>query len=206
MDTAEIFDFLLREIHTAVIATADGDGNPVTCAVDIMDSDGSALYFLTARGKDLYRRLKQRGYAALTGIRGESTMTSVAVSVQGKVKECGRGVLFRLLEKNRYMYDIYPTERSREGLAAFALCEGRGEWFDLSKRPIERIDFTFGAAQHAGGGYVITEGCNGCGACLAVCPQGCISLSAANAKIEQSHCLRCGDCLEACPRGAVRRS
>ena len=70
-------------IHTTIVATVDDDGLPVTAAIDMMDSDENGLYFLTARGKGFYDRLKKREYIALTAIKGESTMTSVAVSVRG---------------------------------------------------------------------------------------------------------------------------
>ena len=40
------------------MATTDDDGKPVTCAIDIMDFDADGLYFLTAKGKSLYSRLK----------------------------------------------------------------------------------------------------------------------------------------------------
>ncbi len=188
------------------MATADDDGTPVTCAVDMMDSGENALYFLTTKGKKLYHRLKARPFAALTGIRGGSTMTRAAVSVRGKVKECGRDTLLRLLRKNPYMYEIYPTEQSREALTAFMLYEGSGEWFDLSKKPIERFSSAFGrAAEDAGGRYIISEKCTGCGTCLAVCPQSCIELKTAPAVIRQEHCLHCGSCLAACPANAVVR-
>ena len=42
------------------------------------------------------------------------------------------------------MNEIYPTEKSRHALTVFQLYEGNGEWFDLSKKPIERISFTIG--------------------------------------------------------------
>lgn len=51
METVEIFKFLTEQIHTVIMATADENGNPVTCAVDIMDCDEHGLYFLTAKGK-----------------------------------------------------------------------------------------------------------------------------------------------------------
>ena len=38
-----------------------GNGEPVTCAIDIMDYDTDGLYFLTAKGKNFYNRLKKRG-------------------------------------------------------------------------------------------------------------------------------------------------
>ena len=93
MTAAEVLHYLQREIHTTVAATTDKDGLPVTCAIDMMDADENGLYFLTARGKGFYNRLKKDGYMALTGMKGEDTMSSVAVSVRGRVKELGSGPL-----------------------------------------------------------------------------------------------------------------
>lgn len=144
MEKTEIFGFLQKQIHTVIIATNDENGQPVTCAIDLMDYDENGLYFLTAKGKQFYRRLKSNGYLSLTGLKGESTMSCLAVSVRGKVKEIGADRLQRLLDKNPYMYEIYPTEQSRSALTVFCLYEGSGEWFDLSKKPIERFTFSFG--------------------------------------------------------------
>lgn len=80
METTDYLRFVVREIHTTVVATVDEQGLPVTCAVDMMDSDENSLYFLTAKGKRFYERLKRQGYIALTGIKGENTMSSAAVS------------------------------------------------------------------------------------------------------------------------------
>lgn len=89
METLEIMRFLETDIHSVIMATADENGLPITCAADIMDSDKNGLYFLTARGKGFYRRLTQSGYVALTGMKGRDTLSCVAVSVRGKVKELG---------------------------------------------------------------------------------------------------------------------
>ena len=87
-----------------------------------MDADESGLYFLTAKGKGFYNRLKESGYMALTGMKGEDTMSCVAVSVSGKVKELGRGLYFRdCLKKNPYMHEIYPTVESQKALTVFKL-------------------------------------------------------------------------------------
>lgn len=197
--------YLVMEIHTVVAATTDHQGFPITCAIDMMDFDESGLYFLTAKGKGFYDRLKKNGYMALTGMKGEATMSCVAVSVRGKVCELGGAYLPRLFEKNPYMNEIYPTEESRQALTVFKLYEGSGEWFDLSKKPIERTSFTFGLAEAKQEGYFITNHCIGCRACESVCPQACIDFTTTPAVIVQAHCLHWGNCKSVCLQNAVVR-
>ena len=197
--------YLVNEIHTTVVATVDDEGLPVTAAIDMMDSDGNSLYFLTAKGKSFYDRLKKRQFLALTALKGEDTMSSVAVSLRGKVQELGYNRIPELFEKNPYMKTIYPTEESMQALTVFRIYEGTGEWFDLSKKPIERASFTFGGAEKKPEGYFITDACIGCGSCVEVCPQKCIATENIPHVIMQDHCLHCGNCLTACPVGAVER-
>lgn len=201
----DYLNFIAGEIHTVVAATTDDMGLPVTCAIDMMDADEKGLYFLTAKGKGFYNRLKKERYIALTGIKGEGTMSCVAVSVRGKVCELGREPLSHLFEKNPYMGEIYPTEKSREALTVFMLYQGRGEWFDLSKKPIERAVFTFGNVETVQEGYYITSNCIGCRTCETVCPQVCIDFTVMPAVIEQTHCLHCGNCKTICPKNAIVR-
>lgn len=195
--------YLVEEIHTTVMATVDNNGLPVTCAIDMMDYDESGLYFLTAKGKNLYDRLTEKGYVALTGMKGNDTLSCIAISVSGKAQEIGSEPLDRLFEKNSYMKEIYPTKESRKALTVFRIYEGNGEWFDLSKKPIERASFTFGNGQKTNQGYEIGDNCVGCKACETVCPQGCIDFGAVPAKIIQNNCLHCGNCMTVCPNNAV---
>lgn len=199
------FRFLVEEIHTTIVATVDDDGLPVTAAIDMMDYDEEGLYFLTAKGKSFYDRLTKRGFLALTAIKGEDTLSSVAVSVRGKVRELGFDRIPELFKKNPYMHDIYPTEESMHALTVFQIYEGSGEWFDLSKKPIERASFTFGGAEKKPEGYFITDACIGCGSCAAVCPQQCIDTGDIPHLIRQENCLYCGNCMTACPVGSVVR-
>ena len=83
-------EYIVHEIHTTIVATVDDEGFPFTAAIDMMDTDGESLYFLTAKGKGFYDRLIKRKYLALTAMKGEDTMSSVAVSVRGKVREQSR--------------------------------------------------------------------------------------------------------------------
>lgn len=205
MTAKEYLQLISDEIHTTIVATVDNEGLPITAAIDMMMSDERGLYFLTARGKSFYDRLTKRGYLALTALKGEDTMHSLAVSLRGKVRELGPELLPVLFEKNLYMAEIYPTEASREALTVFQIYEGSGEYFDLSKRPIERASFSFGGAENRAEGYTITDACIGCGSCVAVCPQSCITGGEPPFMIRQEHCLHCGNCLRACPVGAVIR-
>ena len=199
------FRYLVEEIHTTIVATVDDEGLPVTAAIDMLDYDKKGLYFLTAKGKSFYDRLVKREFLALTAIKGEDTMSSVAVSVRGKVREIGYDRIPELFEKNPYMHDIYPTEESMQALTVFQIYEGTGEWFDLSKKPIERASFTFGGSQKKEEGYFITDACIGCGSCAAVCPQQCIDTREIPHVIRQENCLHCGNCMTACPVGAVEK-
>lgn len=205
METKDYLHYISDVIHSTIVATVDDEGLPVTAAIDMMDSDENGLYFLTAKGKGFYGRLKKRGFLALTAIKGETTMTSVAVSVRGKVRELGYEKIPYLFEKNPYMHEIYPTEESMKALTAFQIYEGSGEWFDLSKKPIERVSFSFGGAETKQEGYFITDACIGCQSCEEVCPQQCIDASGIPLVINQENCLHCGNCMTACPVGAVER-
>ena len=205
-DAERCFRYIVKEIHTTIVATTDDDGLPVTAAIDMMDSDENSLYFLTAKGKSFYDRLIKRGFLALTAVKGEDTMHSVAVSVRGKVREIGPERIPDLFRKNPYMNEIYPKPESRQALTVFRIYEGTGEWFDLSKKPIERASFSFGGAEERKEGFYVTQdACIGCGRCISVCPQKCIRKENGKAKIIQQNCLHCGRCMEVCPVGAITR-
>lgn len=203
MEIKAYLTYLVNEIHTVIVATVDDAGKPVTAAIDIMDVDQNGLYFLTAKGKSFYERLKKREYLSLTGLKGETTMTSVAVSVRGKVRELGEEPVKELFEKNPYMYEIYPTDESRNAISVFQIYEGTGEWFNLSKKPIERAEFAFGGAEKIEEGYFVTDKCIGCKLCYSKCPQKCIDISNKPVVISQSNCLHCGNCFEICPARAI---
>ena len=193
MESKDYLAYLVEEIHTTVVATVDDAGLPVTAAIDMMDADEGGVYFLTARGKGFYDRLKKRGVLALTGMKGEDTMHCAALSIR------------RLFEKNPYMREIYPTQESQKALTVFQIYDGSGEWFDLSKKPIERASFTFGGAEKVQEGYFITDACFGCMLCDCICPQKCIDISAKPAVIQQKNCLHCGNCFEICPARAIMK-
>lgn len=197
---------LQKDIHTVIFATSDSKGCPVTCAIDLMLYDEDGLYFLTAKGKSFFKRLKSCPFISLTGIKGENTMTSVSITVRGKVKETGSSRLEEIFRLNPYMTEIYPTAESRRALTVFQIYKGSGEYFDLSCRPIFRESFSFGDAVTTKDVFHINDKCIGCGKCLRVCPQNCIDTADNRASIRQENCLHCGRCMEVCPVEAVERN
>lgn len=207
MQTKDYLQYIVEKIHSTVFATVDSEGRPVTCAIDLMDCDENGLYFLTAKGKHFYDRLKANENVAFTAIQGKDTLSSVAVSVQGRAKEIGPDKLPDLFCKNPYMEKIYPDVRSRTPLTVFKIYiyEGTGEWFDLSKQPVERARFSFGGAQAKKTGYFVTDKCIGCKLCYSKCPQKCVDISAKPVIIRQEHCLHCENCYEICPARAIER-
>ena len=78
MNTKEYLEYVVKEIHTVIVATVDDDGLPVTSAIDMMDADEGGLYFLTAKGKGFYDRLKKRELLALTATKGDDTMKALS--------------------------------------------------------------------------------------------------------------------------------
>ena len=158
--TGDFLSFLTNEIHTVVASTVDDDSLPVTCAIDMMDSDENSLYFLTARGKGFYHRLKRQKFIALTGIKGKDTMSSVAVSVCGHVEEERDIVLSHLLEKNPYMLEIDAMEIS-DSCTGCGLC--------LAACPQQCIDSSTVPF------CIRNENCLMCGRCIEICPQKAVS-------------------------------
>lgn len=205
METKDYLKQIAEELHTSVMATVDKDGHPVTCAIDIMDWDDSGLYFLTARGKSLYNRLTADRHLAITLMKGDDTMSTLAISFKGCAREIGPDRLPALFEKNPYMYEIYPGEESRRALTVFHIYEGIGEWFNMGNGNIEHAEFSLGSVVIEDEGYYVTENCIGCGSCIKVCPRNAISIenSGSMAEIDQAHCIRCGNCKETCPVDAI---
>lgn len=138
-------------------------------------------------------------FISLTGIKGNDTLSCKSITLRGEVKEIGSSELMELFSKNTYMYEIYPTEKSRKALTVFYIYKGQGEFFDLSRQPVFREQFSFGIDLIDNRGFYIFGNCKNCNKCLKVCPQNCIVSENGQLIIQQEHCLHCGNCYEICP-------
>lgn len=209
METRDYLKILKEEIHSTVFATVDEQGLPMTRVIDIMLVDDSSIYFITAKGKEFYRQLTEQKYAAISGMTdGIGSLNKKAISVRGKVENVGTELLEKVFEENSYMKEIYPSRESRTALEVFRISEGKGDFFDLSTKPITRGSFQLGNGKKQsenGGGYIITEKCQSCRFCYSKCPQKCIAMDHKPFVISQEHCLHCGNCFAVCPFGAVEK-
>lgn len=204
MEVKNIFAFLTHDIHSTVFATNDDDGLPHTCVIDIMLCDDNSIYFLTSKGKDFYNRLNHQLFVAISGMKGADTLSTVVVSVRGKIRELGNALVGEVFAQNPYMEKIYPTLVSREMLTVFQLYEGEGEFFDLRQQPPFHQGFSFGGKEITPVGYKILDTCTLCGKCSSACPSHCIELGKPF-HIKEENCIHCGTCYKLCPYSAIEK-
>lgn len=193
---------MLRKIRDVSFATADEDGMPHNRIIDVMIVEEERLYFCTARGKDFYRELVANPAVAISGLNEDWQM--VRLTGRARRLDDQRAWIDRIFEENPSMNGVYPGE-ARYILDPFVIESGELEFFDLGKEPIHRESFRFGddAAPRARG-FLITEGCIGCGTCASCCPQQAIDVGTPFV-IRQDSCLHCGLCFESCPAQAIVR-
>lgn len=136
MNLKDYLQFLNEEIHSTVFSTVDNDGKPMSRVIDIMLVKENKLYFLTATTKPFYNQLLEKPYVSITGMKGEDSMSSVSITVNGEVREVGTKYLNEIFEKNAYMNEIYETEKSKKILRVFEVYKGTVSIFDLGTKPI----------------------------------------------------------------------
>lgn len=189
---------IFRTVKIASAATVDEKGLPQSRIINVMIAAEEGMYIVTAKGKPFYKQLTETGRIALSAMCPDCQ----SLKFTGKVRQVEKKWVDRVFEANPGMNEVYPGE-TRKALEAFLIYEGSGEWFDLMNYPINRESFAYGTEEETAG-FVIEEGCTGCGACQNVCPQKCIS-KGSPFEIAPEHCLQCGACEEICPAGAVKR-
>ena len=69
MSAEKYLQILQKDIQSVIFATTDEKNFPVTCVIDVMLADSYGLYFLTAKGKAFYDRLKRQPVISLTGLK-----------------------------------------------------------------------------------------------------------------------------------------
>ncbi|MBC8571087.1 4Fe-4S binding protein [Zongyangia hominis] len=193
----------LRLVGVLAFATVDAGGNPQIRNISALHYEPEAVYFFTARGKNFCQELCRDGRVQVLGYTKYNEMirlSGTAVLVEeGEQKKW----IDTIFTEQPYLANVYPGDTRDIGII-FCIRDAQIEYFNLGAHPIFRECYTLGKGKITPKGFVITEQCVGCGACVKVCPQNCIR-EGAPYKIVQEHCLHCGACAECCPAKAVRR-
>ena len=94
----------LREIKSVSIATIYKE-SPRIRIMDVMLNEDESLFFITAKGKHVYKQLKRTPKIALCTLDKNYNM----IRVNGHIRFCqNRKILDKMFEKNPILKKIYP--------------------------------------------------------------------------------------------------
>lgn len=193
----------MKHEGTLAMATVDEFGLPQIRCVSAVHYEPDALYFFTARGKEMAKQLLRDPHLQ-TLVNTQSNemirMSGVAYPVPENEQDKWMDIVF---EEQPYLAGLYPGETRKIGVI-FKVTGITLDYFNLGVKPIERGLYALDGNVNSGHGFYINNTCVECGTCLKYCPQKCIS-EGETYKIQQEHCLHCGACYENCPNGAVER-
>ena len=193
----------MKLVGTLAMATVDEHGNPQIRCVSAVHYEPDAVYFFTARGKEMALQLMRDGRLQTmvhTRFNEMIRMSGVAAPAPNEEQRKWIDVIF---EEQPYLANVYPGDTRSIGII-FKVSNIVLDYFNLGVKPIERGAFSLDENPVQQKGFHITDACIGCGTCLSVCPQGCI-VPGDVYEIQPEHCLHCGACAENCPTGAVER-
>ena len=184
-------------------ATTDEDGSPQVRNISAIHYDGTAIYFLTARGKPFAKQLYADGRVQILGY----TKYKETIRISGKAFEVPQEEQLKwrniIYSEQPYLENVYPG-KTKNIDTIFVIKDYTIEYFCLSTRPITREYYAVGDAEIKKKGYYISDECISCGTCTEVCPQNCIE-EGTTYRINEKHCLQCGNCYEHCPVAAIKR-
>ena len=176
------------------------NGNSRSRIIDIMYIDEDTVYFLTARGKDVYNELINHPQVSYVNLKNNK---SIRINGIAKKLDDQKKWIDLMFDENPYMNNVYPGD-SRYILEPFKIVSGEMEFFDLTQKPIYRKKFSIGDVKISKKGYLINDNCIACGICKEKCPQQVI-MEGNPFLISQENCLHCGICFESCPVDAVEK-
>lgn len=143
----------LRDVIDAVLSTVDSEGNPQSRIIDIMHIDDDKIYFLTGRGKDVYREIINHPQVSYLSLKDNR---SIRITGDAFKLDDQKHWIDLIFDENPFMNNVYP-KGTRYILEAFCIENYQMEFFDLTQKPIFRKTFSFGNWQVKPKGFEITD-------------------------------------------------
>ena len=191
----------LRDVIDAVLSTVDEDGNPQSRIIDIMHIEDDKIFFLTGRGKDVYKEIMAHPKISYLSLKDNK---SIRITGEAYKLEDQHKWIDLIFDENPFMNNVYP-KGTRYILEPFCIENYQMEFFDLTQKPIYRKTFEFGDWNVKAKGFFISDECVSCGTCYASCPQRIPFEGENHYEIPQENCLHCGLCFENCPTQAIKK-
>ncbi|HCE77877.1 MAG TPA: hypothetical protein DEP61_03095 [Lachnospiraceae bacterium] len=144
MTKEKVLEILYKDMHTVSVGTLDDDGKPYVAFMDLMAADESGIYVFTSAKKRLHRYMSNHEFVSIAAMtHTDDFFNSQMITFNGRVENIGRDKLDGLLEKNPYLYKLFPSG-SPEGIAGldvFCMHDGELRYQDFSVKPF--ADETF---------------------------------------------------------------
>ena len=188
---------------TLSLATTDATGAPQIRCVSAVHYEPDAIYFFTARGKEMTQQLLADGRIQTLVHTRFNEMIRMSGAAKPAPQNEQKKWIDVIFSEQPYLSNVYPGDTRDIGII-FKVSNIAIDYFNLGTHPIERAVYTLDSTSPSAKGYRITDDCIGCGTCLKHCPQKCITPGDMY-RIQQNHCLHCGSCAENCPVDAIER-
>ena len=164
----------LEYVGVLAFATVDAQGNPQVRNISAVHYEPDALYFFTARGKDFCRELLEDGRVQILGYTRYKEMIRLSAQAKPVSQEEQQKWIDTIFREQPYLENVYPGNTREIGIV-FEIRDDQIEYFHLGVHPIFRETYVIGNGRAKEKGYRITDSCIGCGACVSVCPQRCVT-------------------------------
>lgn len=146
----EFLDFIVTDIHNAVVSTVTEEGLPSAQVVDLLLKRNGKIYITTSERNhpffdDLNRAEKVDNIVLINGYKGNGTMGSCGFSLKAKVKNLDHEYLEEIFEKNPYLNAIYEKNilKAKQILRVFELTPIRAGYLDHRVNPAYWREFLF---------------------------------------------------------------